>query len=137
MFLNWRNDRQKLRVLRSIELNLNPAGKGDMEDGALATLDIVIGCFHSFLRRGEDQTERYLAALCNPAIQILGQPCGRIYNYRNGLSADWPSVFELATELDKAVEVDAYPDRQDLSSDLLALARTAGCRIFRDRFART
>jgi histidinol phosphatase-like PHP family hydrolase len=118
-----------LRVLRSIELNLNPRGEGDMETGALAELDIVIGCFHSSLRRKEDQTERYLAALRNPDIQILGHPRGRIYNYRAGLSADWPRVFALAAELDKAVEIDGYPDRQDLSSDLLVLAREAGTRI--------
>jgi histidinol phosphatase-like PHP family hydrolase len=104
-------------------------GQGDMEPQALAELDIVIGCFHSALRRKEDQTERYLAALRNPTIQILGHPRGRIYNYRAGLSADWESVFALAAELDKAVEIDAYPDRQDLSPDLLALACDAGCRI--------
>ena len=119
----------KLRVLRSIELNLNPAGEGDMEPQALAELDLVIGCFHSALRRKEDQTERYLAALWNPTIQILGHPRGRIYNYRAGLSADWKRVFALAAQLDKAVEIDAYPDRQDLSPDLLVLARNAGCRI--------
>ncbi len=123
------NAGQKLRVLRSIELNLNPEGQGDMEPQALAELDIVIGCFHSALRRKEDQTERYLAALRNPTIQILGHPRGRIYNYRAGLSADWARVFTLAAELDKAVEIDAYPDRQDLSPDLLTLARDAGCRI--------
>src|SRR5579862_8308139 len=65
---------QKLRVLRSIELNLNPDGDGDMEPQALAELDIVIGCFHSALRRKDDQTDRYLAAMRNPAIQILGHP---------------------------------------------------------------
>ena len=62
----------RLRVLRSLELNLNPAGEGDMEKEALAKLDIVIGCFHSSLRRKEDQTSRYLAALRNPSLQILG-----------------------------------------------------------------
>jgi putative hydrolase len=118
-----------LRVLRSIELNLNPAGAGDMDPDALDRLDIVIGCFHSSLRRKEDQTERYLAALRNPAIQILGHPRGRIYNYRAGLSANWSQVFALAAKLDKAVEIDAYPDRQDLSPDLLVRARKAGCRI--------
>jgi histidinol phosphatase-like PHP family hydrolase len=121
--------RQKLRVLHSIELNLSPAGEGDMEPAALAHLDIVIGCFHSSLRRKEEQTARYLAALNNPAIQILGHPRGRIYNYRIGLCADWPRVFDMAAELDKAIEIDAYPDRQDLSPDLLVLARKAGCHI--------
>jgi histidinol phosphatase-like PHP family hydrolase len=120
---------RELRLLRSIELNLNPAGEGDMDATALSRLDIVIGCFHSSLRCKEDQTGRYLAALRNPTIQILGHPRGRIYNYRVGLSADWPRVFALAAEVDKAVEIDAYPDRQDLSPDLLAHAKKAGCRI--------
>lgn len=117
------------RVLRSIELNLNPSGAGDMEADALSRLDLVLGCFHSALRKKEDQTERYLAALRNPDLQILGHPRGRIYNFRLGLTADWRRVFDLAAELDKAVEIDAYPDRQDLSGDLVRLAAKAGCRI--------
>ncbi len=119
----------KFRVLRSIELNLDPRGDGDMESSALRKLDIVLGCFHSALRKKEDQTDRYLAALRNPDIQILGHPRGRIYNFRLGLSADWARVFDLAAKLDKAVEIDAYPDRQDLSTDLVKLASKAGCRI--------
>ena len=118
-----------LRVLRSIELNLNPQGEGDMPKAALDSLDIVLGCFHSALRRKDDQTERYVRALRNPDIQILGHPRGRIYNFRLGLSADWARVFDVAAELDKAVEIDAYPDRQDLNLDLLRLASQAGCRI--------
>lgn len=117
------------RVLRSIELNLNPSGGGDMEPAALSRLDLVLGCFHSALRKKEDQTERYLAALRNPTLQILGHPRGRIYNFRLGLTADWRRIFDLAAELDKAVEIDAYPDRQDLSGDLVKLAVKAGCRI--------
>jgi putative hydrolase len=117
------------RVLRSIELNLNPAGEGDMEPGALANLDIVLGCFHSALRKKEDQTERYLAALRNPTLQILGHPRGRIYNFRLGLTADWRCIFDTVAELDKAVEIDSYPDRQDISPDLLKIAAKAGCRI--------
>ena len=118
-----------VQVLRSIELNLDTRGNGDMDEKSLRRLDVVLGCFHSALRKKEDQTERYLAALRNPEIQILGHPRGRIYNYRLGLQADWQRVFDLAAELDKAVEIDGYPDRQDLSIDLLQLARKSGSRI--------
>lgn len=124
-----RSQGQSLRVLRSVELNLDPRGKGDMESESLKKLDLSLGCFHSSLRKKEDQTHRYLAALRNPDIQILGHPRGRIYNFRLGLTADWSQVFDLAAELDKAVEIDAYPDRQDLSLDLLKLAKKSGCRI--------
>ena len=120
---------RSIRVLRSIELNLSPRGEVDMDLPSLATLDIVLGCFHSALRKKEDQTDRYVAALRYPAIHILGHPRGRIYNFREGPSADWARVFAVAAGFDKAVEIDCYPDRQDLSLDLLRLAAKAGCRI--------
>jgi putative hydrolase len=117
------------RVLHGLEMNINPAGGGDMEPKSLETLDIVVGSFHSKLRVTEDQTERYLAALRNPHVHILGHPRGRVYNFRLGLSADWERVFAEAARLDKAVEVDAYPDRQDLDVKLLTLARDAGVKL--------
>ena len=120
---------KNLTVLRSIELNLNPIGQGDMDSRVLHSLDLVLGSFHSALRRKEDQTARYLAAIRNPDIQILGHPRGRIYNYRLGLRADWETVFAEATRLDKAIEIDAYPDRQDLNLGLLRIAKRCGTRI--------
>jgi len=116
-------------VLRSIEMNLNPRGEGDMSPDSLRSLDLVLGSFHSALRTTEDQTERYLAALRNPHIHILGHPRGRIYNFRIGLKADWPRVFAEAAKLDKALEIDCYPDRQDLNVALLKIAREHGTRI--------
>jgi len=117
------------RVLRSIELNLSPAGQGDMPPEALRQLDVVIGAFHSALRRTDDQTERYLAAVRNPGVHILAHPRTRIYNHRLGLAADWPEVFAAAAALDKAVEVDCYPDRQDLDGKTLRLAKAAGVKV--------
>lgn len=120
---------QSVTILRSLEVNLSPNGEVDMEPSALDQLDLVLGCFHSALRRKDDQTDRYLSALNNPSIQILGHPKGRIYNFRLGLQADWTRVFDRAAELDKAVEIDAYPDRQDLNVELLRIAKKSGCRI--------
>nr|MBA3272970.1 hypothetical protein [Chthoniobacterales bacterium] len=100
--------------------------EGDMESDALAQLDLVLGSFHSKLRVKEDQTERYLAALRNPDLQILGHPRGRVYNFRVGLTADWSRVFGEAAKLDKAVEIDCYPDRQDMNVSLLRLGATGG-----------
>jgi histidinol phosphatase-like PHP family hydrolase len=116
-------------VLRAIELNLNPQGEGDMSSESLARLDLVLASFHSALRKKEDQTERYLAALRNPDVHVLGHPRGRVYNFRIGLSADWPRVFAEAAALDKAVEIDCYPDRQDLNVALLRQVRDAGARV--------
>jgi histidinol phosphatase-like PHP family hydrolase len=115
-----------LSVLRSIEMNLNPRGEGDMSSDSLRSLDLVLGAFHSALRITEDQTERYLAALRNQHVHVLGHPRGRIYNFRIGLKADWPCVFAEAARLGKALEIDSYPDRQDLNVALLKVARDHG-----------
>lgn len=124
-----RRSGRNFQVLRSIELNLNPRGEGDMSSESLAGLDLVLGSFHSALRTKEEQTDRYIAALRNGDVHILGHPRGRIYNFRIGLSADWPRVFAEATKLDKALEVDCYPDRQDVNVALLKIAREHGTRI--------
>jgi histidinol phosphatase-like PHP family hydrolase len=119
----------QLHVLRALEMNISPTGDGDMEDDALDSLDLVLGSFHSKLRTTDDQTARYVAALRNPHVHVLGHPRGRKYNFRMGLTADWEKVFGTAAALDKAVEIDGYPDRQDINVELLELAREAGVRI--------
>jgi histidinol phosphatase-like PHP family hydrolase len=123
------NGSSPVRLLRSVEMNLDPRGRGDLDSELLGELDVVLGAFHSALRRGEDQTERYLAALDNPSIDILAHPRGRVWNFRRGLSADWERVIAHAAARGVALEVDAYPDRQDLDVELLALAAGAGTTI--------
>ena len=117
------------RVLHAIEMNLSPEGEEDMERDALERLDLVLGAFHSKLRLTEDQTERYLAGVRNPTVHVLAHPRCRIYGRRAGLWCDWPRVFEEAAALDKALEIDASPYRQDLDVDLLRMAAGAGVRI--------
>lgn len=119
----------RLRVLRSIEVNLNPQGEVDMDDESLDALDIVVGSFHSKLRIKEDQTERYVAALRNRHVNVLGHPRGRVYNFRLGLTADWPRVFATAAETGTAMEINCYADRQDLNRELLEIAAASGCRF--------
>lgn len=117
---------QRFRVLHAIEMNLSPAGEGDMDPTALASLDLVLGAFHSNLRVIDDQTERYLAALRNPDVQVLAHPRGRRFNVRLGLRADWPRVMRAAAVSGKALEIDAHLDRQDLDVELLGVAKEAG-----------
>jgi histidinol phosphatase-like PHP family hydrolase len=119
----------RLAILRAAEVNLSPAGEIDMEPHVLRGLDLVLGSFHSALRKTEDQTARYISALRNPSIQILAHPQCRVLNHRVGLSADWSRVFAEAARLDKAVEIDGYADRQDLKLSLLQIARKEGVRI--------
>ena len=124
-----RSEGLRLEVLRSAEVNLSVDGEVDIDHAVLDNLDVVLGSFHSALRKDALQTARFIAALRNPAIQILGHPQGRIYNYRAGLEAEWVRVFAEAARLDKAVEIDGYADRQDLKISLLKIAKREGVRI--------
>jgi histidinol phosphatase-like PHP family hydrolase len=116
-------------VLRSIEMDITPDGAGDMDPTVLAGLDLVLGAFHSKLRLRDDQTDRYFRGLENPDIQVLAHPRGRIYNFRAGLTCDWERVARRAAETGTALEIDAYPDRQDLDLERLRIVATEGAWI--------
>jgi histidinol phosphatase-like PHP family hydrolase len=128
---------RSFRVLQGGRIEPQSSRGRGHEPESVGQARFVVGSFHSALRRTEDQTERYIAALENPDIQILGHPRGRIYNHREGLRADWTRVFARAAQLDKAVEIDAYPDRQDLNVNLLEIAKREGVRIAIDTDAHT
>jgi putative hydrolase len=114
----------QFRILQGLEMNVEPDGSGDTDPAVLGGLDLVLGAFHSKLRLLDDQTDRYIRALRNPTVDVMAHPRGRIYNHRVGLTARWDAVFEAAAELGVALEVDAYPDRQDLDVELLRRAAT-------------
>ena len=114
---------QPPRVLKAIEMNLDPEGEGDMDPGALARLDLVLGAFHSKLRLKDDQTARYQAAIRNPTVDVLAHPRCRMFNFRAGLSADWDVVFSTAAAEGMVLEIDCHPNRQDLNVELLRVAR--------------
>jgi histidinol phosphatase-like PHP family hydrolase len=115
----FRDEGHGFRILHGLEMNVEPDGSGDTDPGVLGELDIVLGAFHSKLRLLDDQTDRYIRALHNPTIDVLAHPRGRMYNHRVGLRARWGEVFEAAASRGVALEVDAYPDRQDLDVELL------------------
>ena len=126
----FRDEGSAFRVLRSVEMDVFDHGEGDMDPAVLDELDLVLGAFHSKLRRTEDVTERYLAALRNPHVHVLAHPTTRMFGRRAGLVADWPRVFAEAAHLGKAVEIDATPRRQDLPVDLARIALAEGVQWF-------
>lgn len=113
----------EMLVLRSIELNFSTEGEVDMDPDALDTLDLCVGSFHSRLRINTDQTQRVLAAMRHPQVQIIGHPQGRMFGIRRGVRGDWERIIETGARFGKAFEINAQPDRQDLSVDMLMVAK--------------
>jgi histidinol phosphatase-like PHP family hydrolase len=128
--VGFEDDGDPFRVLRSIEVDVFSDGALDMDDESLASLDLVLGAFHSKLRSTEDETERYLAALRQPRLHVLAHPKARMYGRRVGLVAEWRRVFAAAARLGKALELDATVWRQDLNVEMATLARKEGVQWF-------
>jgi histidinol phosphatase-like PHP family hydrolase len=120
---------QGFTILRSLEMNLSPEGTGDMDEALLDELDVLVAAFHSKLRVKTDETPRYLLAVANPHVNVIAHPRGRRYDVRLGLHADWDTVARAAAERDLALEIDSWPDRQDLDVESLRSVAQAGGRV--------
>ena len=125
------------RLLQGIEANIGADGQLDLSPDEARAFEVVLAAPHSRLRRAEDQTERLLTAVQNPAVRILAHPRGRITGSRAGVVADWDRVFAAAADSGVAVEIDGDPARQDLDYVLAASALSAGCLFALDSDAHT
>jgi putative hydrolase len=117
----------EFRVLKAIEVNIQPDGTLDMERSELETLDLVVAAPHSKLRSEEDQTIRMLTVIATPGVHVLAHPSGRKSGDRAGIVARWGDVFRAAAMMNVAIEIDGDPSRQDVSFTLARQALDAGC----------
>jgi DNA polymerase (family 10) len=114
-------------VLKGVELNIADDGSLGFDDEFLAQFDIVLASLHSgWGRPAEEGTERMLAAIADPWVDIIAHPTGRVLGRRDPVAFDVAAVFEAAGRTGTIMEVDAYPDRLDLSDTHLRMAREHG-----------
>ena len=105
------------RLLAGAEVEVLADGSLDLPDEVLAELDLVVAAVHSGLRQGRERvTARAIAALRHPHVDILAHPTGRLLGRREGADLDIEAVLQTAAEYGKAVEVNAFPWRLDLSA---------------------
>jgi DNA polymerase (family 10) len=119
-----------LTILKGAELNIDLNGDLDFDDRFLENFDYVISSIHSaFSRSREEQTQRMLRAMEHPKVKIIGHPTGRILNKREPYDIDLDSVYQKAFETSTALEINAYPDRLDLSDMEIFKARKYGVKF--------
>ncbi|MEZ4640942.1 MAG: PHP domain-containing protein, partial [Caldilineaceae bacterium] len=118
------------RLLRGIEVEILADGSLGLPDDVLADLDIVVASIHSALRQDRDTiTERCLKAVCNPHVDILGHPTGRLIGRREGSELDVDAVLRACAEVGTVVEINAHPSRLDLSGVHARRAVEVGCKL--------
>ena len=119
-----------IRIFSGIECDIRKDGSMDLDDEALAALDIVVGSVHSYMNlEPAAQTDRLLRALECPHLRILGHPTGRLLLQRESFAFDFERVAAEAARRGVWMEVNSSPERLDLSAPLLRIAKARGVKF--------
>jgi DNA polymerase (family 10) len=115
------------RLLHGVEVNIRANGTLDVPDETLARLDWVVGSIHAAF--STTPSERVMAAMENPHVDVIGHLTGRKINRRAPMDVDLERVFAKAVETGTAVEINSQPDRLDMRDADARLAGEHGVRV--------
>lgn len=129
-FLSSRVNDVKIKIFKSLEIDISGDGSISVPDEALEFLDFAIVSIHSLFTADEHkQTARILAALSHPKVKILGHPTGRQLLKRNGINCDWDQIFDFCAKKNIWLEVNGNPFRMDLPDQLIHKAKSFGVKF--------
>jgi len=119
-----------LRVFSGLECDIMRDGAMDLSNDALAELDWVVGSVHSYMNlEPAEMTDRLLRALECPSLRAIGHPTGRILLHRDPFPFDFEAVAVEAARRNVYLEINASPERLDLSATLIRTAKAKGCKF--------
>jgi DNA polymerase (family 10) len=122
--------RRGLRLLHGAELNIDPDGGVDWPEEFLAGFDLCVASVHSHFNQGRKALTRRIVRACeNPYVNIIGHPTTRIIGKRPGLDADLDEILATCARTGTALEINAHPDRLDLSDEHILRARRHGVKF--------
>lgn len=117
-------------ILKSAEVDILDDGTLDLPDDILKELDFTVCSIHYKFGLSEDkQTERVLRAMDNRYFHIFGHPTGRLIGEREAYPIDMERILRGALERGCYMEVNAQPDRLDLSDMHCRLAKDIGVKV--------
>jgi DNA polymerase (family X) len=120
-------------LLAGSEVNILPDGSLDYADDLLAELDWVIASAHTSFGMTEDEmTRRIVTAIENPRVRAIGHPTGRMLGRREPYAVDMDRIFEAAARTGTFLEINANPNRRDLSNVHARAAADAGVKLLID-----
>jgi len=119
-----------LRVFSGVECDIRRDGEMDLENDALGELDFVIGSVHSYMNQEPaEMTDRLLRALECPHLKVLGHPTGQMLLNRDPYPFDFEAIAGVAARRNVYLEINASPERLDLSAALIRAAKARGCKF--------
>jgi DNA polymerase (family 10) len=115
------------KLLKGIEVNIRIDGSLSLPDDVLAERDWVIASLHAAFDR--NPTERVLAAMDNPHVDMIGHLTARKINIRPPADVQFERVVERALETGTFLEINSQPNRLDLRDTHARMAGEAGVKI--------
>ncbi|HML13505.1 MAG TPA: DNA polymerase/3'-5' exonuclease PolX [Xanthobacteraceae bacterium] len=117
-------------ILKGIEVDILADGRLDLSDKILSRLDLVVASVHyKFDLPRAAQTERIIRAMDNRHMSILAHPTGRLIGEREPYEVDMERVIAAAHERGCHLEINAEPDRLDLTDVHAQAAKSMGVKI--------
>lgn len=114
----------EIEILSGIEMDILPDGSLDFDDSLLQDLDFVIASIHSSFSQSEEEIMKRLRTACeNPYVHLIAHPTGRVIGRRDGYNVNVETLIDLAAETGTALELNANPQRLDLTAKYLELAK--------------
>ncbi len=128
-----KSSNKSVRVINLLETDILPSGNLAIDEKALEFLDATLVSVHSSFAMSKDEmTKRVLKGLSHPKAKILTHPTGRLLNQRQGYQLDWEKIFAFCKDNNKALEINAWPERADLPDNLIRQAITYGVKLVID-----
>ncbi|MBI4079582.1 MAG: hypothetical protein HY429_04820 [Candidatus Levybacteria bacterium] len=119
-----------IRSVNLLELDILANGNLAIDEKSLGELDACLVSIHSsFNMNKKDMTKRVLDALAHPKAKILCHPTGRMLNERQGYELNFEAVFDFCKKHNKALEINAWPNRLDLPDTLVRQAVKYGVKM--------
>jgi DNA polymerase (family 10) len=119
-----------IRVFSGLECDIMKDGALDLDNDALAELDLVIGSVHSLMNmEAAEMTDRLLRALECPHLKVLGHPTGRLLMQREPFPFDFDRIVAEAVKRNVRFEINASPERLDLNGTLVRTAKSRGAKF--------
>ena len=117
-------------VLKGMEVDILADGHLDMANEVLSRLDIVVAAVHyKFDMTRDKQTERIIRAMDNRHVSILAHPTGRLIGERDPYDVDMERIMMAAHECGCHLELNAQPDRLDLTDVHAQAAKSMGVKL--------
>ncbi|RDY71279.1 DNA polymerase/3'-5' exonuclease PolX [Halobacillus trueperi] len=121
---------EDFHIFAGIEMDILPDGSLDFDDEFLKEMDFVIASIHSSFQQSQDQImERLTNALENPHVHMIAHPTGRLIGRREGYDVNLEALIEGAKRTGTVLELNANPNRLDLSWEWLMRAQEEGVNI--------